>query len=68
MSQTYIITQSYEHLITGAALLSRILITLIGWRNIYASDSADIWQVIKQDKLPTINSIICVEDAVIMWS
>lgn len=67
-SNLYNYTQSYEHLITERHALLRPDTHhpyQLGASLYMPATRQDIWQVIKRDKLPTINSIIiCVEDAV----
>ncbi|MGP5100698.1 HpcH/HpaI aldolase/citrate lyase family protein [Psychrobacter celer] len=67
-SNLYNYTQSYEHLITERHALLKPHTHhpyQLGASLYMPATRQDIWQVIKRDKLPTINSIIiCVEDAV----
>lgn len=67
-SELYNYTQSYEHLITERHALLKTYNHhpyQLGASLYMPATRQDIWQVIKRDKLPTINSIIiCVEDAV----
>ncbi len=67
-SSLYNPTQSYNHLITGRHALvtpSAYHPYQLGASLYMPATRQDIWQVIKRDKLPTINSIIiCLEDAV----
>ncbi|MGM8884583.1 HpcH/HpaI aldolase/citrate lyase family protein [Psychrobacter sp. 1U2] len=67
-SDLYNYTQSYEHLITERHALLRPHTHhpyQLGASLYMPATRQDIWQVIKRDKLSTINSIIiCVEDAV----
>lgn len=67
-SNLYNYTQSYEHLITERHALPKPHTHhpyQLGASLYMPATRQDIWQVIKRDKLPTINSIIiCVEDAV----
>lgn len=67
-SSLYDYTQSYEHLITErhAMLKPRTHHPYQLGASLYMpATRQDIWQVIKRDKLPDINSIIiCIEDAV----
>ena len=67
-SELYNYTQSYEHLISESHALLKPHTHhpyQLGASLYMPATRQDIWQVIKRDKLPTINSIIiCVEDAV----
>ena len=67
-SNLYNYTPSYEHLITERHALLKPHTHhpyQLGASLYMPATRQDIWQVIKRDKLPTINSIIiCVEDAV----
>ncbi len=67
-SDLYHYTQSYEHLITERHALLKPHTHhpyQLGASLYMPATRQDIWQVIKRDKLPTINSIIiCIEDAV----
>ena len=67
-SNLYNYTQSYEHLITERHALLKPHTHhpyQLGASLYMPATRQDIWQVIKRDKLPTINSIIiCIEDAV----
>lgn len=67
-SNLYNYTQSYQHLITERHALLKPHTHhpyQLGASLYMPATRQDIWQVIKRDKLPTINSIIiCVEDAV----
>lgn len=67
-SRFYNNTQSYAHLITERHAMLKPLMHhpyQLGASLYMPATRQDIWQVIKRDKLPTINSIIiCLEDAV----
>lgn len=67
-SSLYNYTQSYEHLITERHAMIKPHTHhpyQLGASLYMPATRQDIWQVIKRDKLPTINSIIiCLEDAV----
>ena len=67
-SELYNYTQSYEHLITAQHALVEAHTYhpyQLGASLYMPATRQDIWQVIKRDKLPTINSIIiCLEDSV----
>ncbi len=67
-SSLYNYTQSYEHLVTERHAMLRPQTHhpyQLGASLYMPATREDIWQVIKRDRLPTINSIIiCLEDAV----